>query len=544
MDLSSAAYFLNRNEEEAVAKSTADIFGLQYVNLSGYPFVREVIALVPEELALSYQIIPYLRVQDQVRIAAVDPQNEEMQAYLNQRATELGVKFKIAVISRASFQSGFAFYKKFADTPSLSNNQEKIPIGENITDIKSAAEAAKQTTVTELMNVAINGALKLGASDVHFEPYNDYFAIRYRIDGVLQDIAELGLDKYKQVLARIKYLAKIRLDISDHPQDGRFTFDNNPDETIDIRVSIMPTSGGESIVLRLLGQGSLIDNISKLGFRADAFNLLKGAISKPHGMILTSGPTGSGKTTTLYAALMTIRKPGTKIITLENPIEYRIDGIEQSQVDAAAHYDFAEALKASLRQDPDVLMVGEIRDQETAKTAIEAAMTGHLLLSTIHANSAPAVFVRLAEIGVEPYLLSGSINLIMAQRLVRKVCPHCLEKYTPPAEVWTDILKAFESIRDRLPREITDKLKNEPIELVRGKGCDKCNFLGFKGRQAIIECLEPSRELEILVGKKSSISDFEIKARELGMVTMEQDGLLKVLQFVTTPEEIWRATKG
>jgi type II secretory ATPase GspE/PulE/Tfp pilus assembly ATPase PilB-like protein len=338
------------------------------------------------------------------------------------------------------------------------------------------------------------------------------------------------------------------MDIEDKPQDGRFSFEYQNDEgnndSLDLRVSIMPSTYGESIVLRLLGQEKSILTLEKLGFRADALELIQKAISKPNGMILTSGPTGSGKTSTLYAVLMELKKPGVKIITLENPVEYRIEGIEQSQVKPGQGYEFAEGLKASLRQDPDILMIGEIRDPETAEVAVQASITGHLLLSTIHANSAPAVFARLLEIGVQPFLLSGSVNLIMAQRLVRKICPKCQEKYLVNEEIWKEIKTVLAPVKTRLSSNIQTLLSSEKVELVRGKGCKVCNNTGFSGRQVIVEVLSPDDEIETLISKKASIAEFEKTASKNGMVTMEQDGLVKVLEGITTVEEVWRVTKG
>jgi type IV pilus assembly protein PilB len=285
-------------------------------------------------------------------------------------------------------------------------------------------------------------------------------------------------------------------------------------------------------------------SLDKLGVRNDALAAIRTAISKPYGMILTSGPTGSGKSTTLYAILMELKKPGVKIITLENPVEYRIDGIEQSQVSAEAGYDFATALKASLRQDPDILMVGEIRDAETGETAVQAALTGHLLVSTIHANSAPAVFARLIEMGVKPFLLSGSINLIMAQRLVRKICDHCKEEYKPRPEVWQEAKNVLLPIAKRLPAKIGELLTSEAPTLMKGKGCKFCSETGFSGRQLIIEVLVPDENIESLIARKGTITEFKKAAAAQGMITMEQDGLIKSLEGTTTFEEVWRVTRG
>ena len=261
-------------------------------------------------------------------------------------------------------------------------------------------------------------------------------------------------------------------------------------------------------------------------------------------MILTSGPTGSGKTSTLYAILMALKKPGVKIITLENPVEYRIEGIEQSQIKPGQGYEFSDGLKASLRQDPDILMVGEIRDPDTAEIAVQASITGHLMLSTIHANNASSVYPRLLEIGIKPFLLSGAINLIMAQRLVRKVCSKCREEYSPDPSLWSDVKKALMPINDKLSPELQKILLSDLPKLVKGKGCKECNSTGFSGRAAIIEVLVPDETIEALVSKNGSIVEFAKAAIAQGMITMEQDGLSKALARQTTIEEVWRVTRG
>jgi len=379
---------------------------------------------------------------------------------------------------------------------------------------------------------------------VHFEPRETEFVTRYRVDGVLQDVVILPLPQYKSLLSRIKFMAKLRMDITDKPQDGSFSFLGPEGEKVDFRVSIMPSAYGESVVLRLLGQERSILKLEDLGFRRDAQVSIREAISKPHGMILTSGPTGSGKSSTLYAILLELKKPGVKIITLEDPVEFKIEGIEQSQVQPDKGYDFGEGLKASMRQDPDILMVGEIRDLETAETAVQAALTGHLLLSTIHANSAPAVYARLLEIGVRPFLLSGSINLIMAQRLVRKICPYCKEKYTPQPEIWKNVQAVMAPVKSRLNGQIAKILDDPSPELIHGVGCPRCNQTGYLGRQVVVEILIPNDIIENLIAKSATISEFEREAARMGMITMEQDGLSKALVGTTTVEEVWRVTRG
>jgi len=546
-DIDNTIYYLKREQEEKYAKEKAASLKIPYADLTQYPIISDILNTIPEQDVIRYRLVPYLKIGSELKIGAVDPTNKQLRAYIEDKAKSMGSKISVALISKTSFMCGVSCYQK-RDMEEMSKAEEKLKKDEGekeslkIVDIQSAAEAAKQSSTTQLLETIFRGAINLKASDIHFEPGEGDFLIRYRIDGVLQDVVHLPLLSFKQIVSRIKFLAKLRMDISNAPQDGRFSLEL--DEKLDLRVSIMPSAFGESIVLRLLGQEKSILRLDSLGFRSDALATIRNAISKPHGMILTSGPTGSGKTSTLYALITELKKPGVKIITLEDPIEYRIEGVEQSQVRPDQGYDFANGLRASLRQDPDILMVGEIRDAETAKIAIESALTGHLLLSTIHANSAPAVFVRLLEIGVKPFLMSGSINLIMAQRLVRTICPDCQEEYVPSPEIWQAVLQVLTPVKSSLPSEIAAKLIADPPKLRRGKGCPKCNNSGFSGRQVIVETLVPSAEIQTLIAKSASIAEFEAEAKRAGMITMEQDGLVKALSSSTTIEEVWRVTRG
>ncbi len=546
-NINNTIYFLNREQEEQHTKEKAEKIGLPYMDLSGYPLVKEILDLVPEAKAIQFQLIPYLKIGDSVKTGLVDPQNQATLDYIKELEAATKFKFTPTLISNSSFYYGVASYEKYRKAAQDKKDvieQKKAEPSLQITDLKSAAEAAKKVNTTNLLDTLLIGAIQLNASDIHFEPIEDAFLTRYRVDDILQDVVTLPLIQYKQLLSRIKFMSKLRMDISDKPQDGRFSFVGPDNISIDFRVSIMPSAFGESIVLRLLGQEKAILTLDKLGFRPDALEAIRKAIYRPHGMILTSGPTGSGKSSTLYATLAELKKPGVKIITLEDPVEYKIEGIEQSQVESEKGYTFADGLRASLRQDPNILMVGEIRDLETAEIAVQAALTGHLLLSTIHANSAPAVYARLLEFGVKPYLLSGSINLIMAQRLVRKICPDCQQIYTPQAEIWQNVVAVLAPIKTKLPAEIAAKLDQPSPQLVHGVGCAKCNTTGFSGRQVIVEILTPNDTIEKLISKSASISEFERAAAEMGMITMEQDGLTKALQNQTTIEEVWRVTRG
>lgn len=547
-DLKNTLYYLNREQEESHAQENAKKLGLPYIDLTSYPLVKEVLDIIPEEMAVRYKAVPYLKIGGEVKVGLVAPKNKETLDYLAKQSAVIKMKFSPTLISQSSFLYGAMSYKKLRQEEEEKKKSQKRPAADSgsikITDIQTAAEAAKKATTTKLLDTILLGGIQLNASDIHLEPEETDFLTRYRVDGVLQDVVHLPLPQYKQLLSRIKFMSKLRMDITDQPQDGRFSFIGIGDENIDFRVSLLPSAFGESVVMRLLGHEKSILTLDKLGFRPDALIVIREAISKPHGMILTSGPTGSGKSSTLYATLMELKKPGVKIITLEDPVEYKIEGIEQSQIKPAGGYGFAEGLRASLRQDPDILMVGEIRDTETAEIAVQAALTGHLLLSTIHANSAPAVYARLLEMGVKPFLLSGSINLIMAQRLVRKVCQFCREEYQPNPEIWTAVVASLRQIKLPLSQTILDKLNMPTPTLIRGRGCAKCNSTGYSGRQVIVEVLVPNETIEGLIAKSASISEFEKVAAAVGMVSMEQDGLMKALEGSTTIEEVWRVTRS
>lgn len=504
-DIDLALQQFNREDEEKEAKEKAASLNMTYVSLFSYPVAPEVLAVIPEEQAKEYQVISYLREGDNVHVATNNPENPKLMPFLTELEGAAKVKFQLAYCSESSLRYCLALYRTLLpDAP----QEAKVEVGKTqqanfeteIKNMENLQDKISEVSTSDLLNLIFAGAVKQDASDVHIEPEENDFRLRYRIDGVLQDAAKLPRETYKQLISRIKYLAKLKLDVT-HPQDGRFDIAVGEEE-IDIRVSMLPASYGESVVMRLLPKNKRFFDLNQLGFNPNAVKVIKEAISKPQGLVLNTGPTGSGKTTTLYAILQLLNQPGKKIITLENPVEYHIEGIEQVQIDMENKTGFFDALKSTLRQDPDILMVGEIRDPETANIALQAAMTGHLVLSTLHSNNAPAALARLMEMGIPPYLLAGSINLIIGQRLVRNICPNC-----------------------------------------QGKGCDACHGTGYKGRSAIIETLVPGAEIEKLITEQAPLRTFEETARKLGMKTMYEDGMEKVAAGITTKEEIERVTK-
>jgi len=402
--------------------------------------------------------------------------------------------------------------------------QKKV---KNIPSLKEKIELSLNRNTTEVLGIILIGAISLGASDIHIEPEESNVKFRARIDGMLQDILEMDIEKYRGLLSRIKLLSKLKLNVSDRPQDGRFSIIIGR-ENIEIRTSILPAENGESIVLRILNPKSLI-SLEALGLRKDLLEIFNKEIEKPNGMIIVTGPTGSGKTTTLYAFLKKINKPDIKIITLEDPIEYHLDGISQTQVDAKKGYGFASGLRSIMRQDPDAILVGEIRDLETAKTALQAALTGHLVFTTLHTNDAAGTIARLQALGEKAINISPAINMAIAQRLVRKVCKECskLEKATP------------EEIKI-IKKEVTDVPQN--LKIAKTKGCDQCNKTGYKGRISIFEALLVDEEIENFILTAPSIVALRNLAIKKGMTTVRQDGFMKVIEGITTIEEVERVT--
>jgi type IV pilus assembly protein PilB len=507
-DLDKALQIFSREDEEKVSKDHAKASNLPYVNLVGYPFTPDVLSIIPKQQATDNLVVSYYRMNDEVRVATPNPGNPNLVPFLKQMAAATNKKFYIYFCSESSLRYALAQLEFVREAPKtlekhiVSDEYIRSKFGAT-EDLKSIGERIATTPTTEILDIIFAGAIHLDGSDIHIEPIEAGARLRFRIDGMLEDISVLPMQTYSAVRNRIKYLSKLKLNVTEEPQDGRFDIQIGSQD-VDVRVSMIPGAWGEVIVCRLLNPSGAIVSMEELGFRPDALKKIEEAISKPNGAIFNTGPTGSGKTTTLYAILQKLNKPEVKIITLEDPIEYRIEGIDQSQINPSKNYDFASGLKHALRQDPDVIMVGEVRDKETAETALQAALTGHQVLTTLHTNSAPSSIPRLLDMGVKPFLLSGSINLIIAQRLVRKICKVC-----------------------------------------RGQNsatCTACKGTGYHGRVALIETMQITPRIEALIASSGTIGQFEAAAREDGMITMFQDGMQKVREGLTSESEVKRVT--
>jgi len=433
-------------------------------------------------------------------------------------------------------------------------------------------EELQEAPIAKAINIILEYAIKTRASDIHLEPREDLIHIRYRIDGLLREAMTLPKNVMSSLVSRIKIMSNLRIDEHRIPQDGRIKLEVG-DKKVAIRVSTLPIMDGEKVVMRILDESTKASSIEELGFRGAALDIIKRSLKRPHGMILVTGPTGSGKSTTLYSIISSLNNIGVNISTVEDPVEYRIQGVNQTQVNAKTGMTFANGLRALLRQDPDIIMVGEIRDDETAEIGVHSALTGHLVLSTLHTNNAGGTLPRLLDMHVEPFLIASTVNTVIAQRLVRKICPHCIEKYYPSENLVQELKKDFnltksfldegkeEEATDRrefserkiMPKHTEEKEKKEEKEdkkanslglvLYRGKGCTKCENTGYLKRIGIYEVLDVTDEIGELIVRKASAEEMEAFAIKNGMLTMQQDGFLKAMEGLTTVEEVLRVTR-
>ncbi len=527
------------SDKEKETRLMAENLGLPYINLVGFPIAQEALRIMPEAEAKSKQAIPFLYSENEVRIGVVDSNIDSIKL-VAELQREYPAHYLIYLISKNSFNEAFKHYagllKIKAVTGGVAISGTDIKKYQGVMkDFAKVNEVLKRASMTDTVTIIIAGALDMLASDIHVEAEETDIKVRYRIDGVLYTVAELNKTNWPALMARLKLLAKLKINVESKPQDGRFTISLDKDK-VDVRVSTIPTSFGESVVMRLLRSSATGLQFDDLGMRGRAYDILNEQIKRPNGMILTSGPTGSGKTTTLYAILNKLNNSETKIITLEDPVEYKLQGINQSQVDYSKGYDFATGLKAILRQDPDIVMVGEIRDPETAEIAINAALTGHLVISTIHTNSAAGSIPRLLSMGAKPFLMTPALDAIIGQRLVRILCKKCKVETKLDETTTAKVKKILSNLPDKSGYDAdTAKLK-----FYTATGCKECNNLGYKGRIGIYEVLTVTPEVEKAM-LKLNISESEVAEVAIagGMITMVQDGVLKALEGITSLEEVF-----
>lgn len=527
-------------EKEVAVAEEAQVAAVPYIDLTNFPVSTEALRALPQKIAEKNRAVCFFYSGEQLRIGAIAI-NDEVKELVYQLGDKFHVDVKTYLISEHSFDRVLKLYSNLPIVLPVSKDinitdEELEKFGVGINNLASLQAKFKNVSISDILILLVSSALKVNASDIHVEAEEKGVVVRYRIDGVLQDVALFPKEQWKQFVARIKLLAALKINITDRPQDGRVTL-RLSSGTLDVRVSTLPTTWGESIVMRILHSGNKGVTYDELGLRGNAYAKLKREVERPNGMVITTGPTGSGKTTTMYAVLRTLNKPGVKIITLEDPVEIKMDGINQSQVDPSHDYTFAKGLRSILRQDPDICMVGEIRDLETAEIAIQMALTGHLMLSTIHTNSASGAIPRFLSMGVKPFLLAPALNSVIGQRLVRRICESCREEVVLEAEILERVHKSLET----LPEEDKKTVDLKKLQFYKGKGCDVCSGLGYKGRVGIYEIFVMTKEIEEVI-LSSQVSEYVIQelAVKGGMVTMVQDGLLKALDKITTVDEVFR----
>jgi type IV pilus assembly protein PilB len=529
-------------EEETLFQLKSKILNIPLKKVNAEQISPDVLELIPEEASFNYKMAAVLKTGNSVQMGMVYPEDIGAQNALRFLANQQNFTYQIFLITPGDFSELFKRRKNIsAETKKALEELDKKDDGvSSITTKKSSMEAiADEAPIIKMVLVILRHAIEAKASDIHIEPGRDKLNVRFRMNGVLYPSLFLPLHVHLAIVVRIKILAGLKIDENRIPQDGRFSMKID-EKTIDFRVATFPTLYGEKVELRVLDSSTGARSFEDLGLEGRNLEVVKEAIKKPYGMILFTGPTGSGKTTSQYAILRILNQPSVNIVTVEDPIEYSIDGVNQSQVKPEIGYTFAAGLRQILRQDPNIIMVGEIRDEETANLAINAALTGHVVLSTLHTNTAVGAVPRLIDMGVRPFLIPSTLRLVIAQRLVRTLCPQCKVKVRPVEKVKNYILERVKN----LPESAKDELKIEsPLLLYSAKGCKACGFTGYAGRMGLFEVLSMTDEIASLVQNNATEGQVFKAAQKQGMLTMEQEGIIKVVKGLTTVEEIMRATE-
>lgn len=536
---------LHEKEEEEVTQVLAEKYELPYANLTDMTIDLDYLKLVPEKKSREGKIVVFQGVGKKIQVGLQNPNLDLTKNILE----ELGEKYEIQsfFVSLKSLENTWEKYKEVPRFEELSRgvidiSLEKIEKFISQTDsteklkenFLARIRSKEKKRISELLEIILGGALGTNASDVHFEPQEENVKIRLRFDGVLHDILIFKKEPFQFILSRIKLISEMKLNVKERAQDGRFSIKTKEAE-IEVRSSVLPGPYGESIVLRILNPKVIGVSLSELGLHSQLHEIVKKEIKRPNGMILTTGPTGSGKTTTLYAFLKEIKSPDIKIITIEEPIEYRLEGVTQTQTNTKKGYDFSTGLSSILRQDPDIIMVGEIRDTKAAGIALNAALTGHLVFSTLHTNDAAGTIPRLIELGANPNIIAPAVNLTIAQRLVRKLCPHCKQSYVPEKEEKSILEKTVNSFPQNTQKP---NLKN--LEIFKTGVCEKCSGIGYKGRTGIFEAIFIDGEMEKLILKNPSESEIKEASKKQEILNMQQNAILKILDGITSFEEVRR----
>jgi len=503
----------------------------------------ETLEQIPEETAKYYKMIPLRKKDKALEVGMVYPEDLKAQEALKFLARQGLFSYKVFLITPTTLNNLLKQYRTLKREVGRALEELETELeAEKIIRLPTVAEVERlveEAPITKIVAVILRHAVEGGASDIHIEPIRDRLRVRFRVLGILHSSIFLPLRIHPAVIARVKILSNLKIDETRIPQDGRFST-RIGDKDIDFRVSTFPTSLGEKVAIRVLDPTVGLKSFEQLGLEGRSFEVVKNSIKKPYGLILATGPTGSGKSTTLYAILQLLNKEGVNIVTLEDPIEYFIEGINQSQIKPEIGYDFAIGLRHVLRQDPNIIMVGEIRDEETASLATHAALTGHLVLSTLHTTNALGVIPRLIDLGIKPYLIPATLSIAIAQRLVRRLCDFCKKKIKPKKEISELILNEIENLPPLIKKDLQ---LPKSLFIYQAKGCKKCNNTGFSGRIAVFEVLSMTDQLSDIILKEPAEAKIQEEAKRQGMITMKQDGIMKILEGITTIEEVLRVAE-
>ncbi len=529
-------------EETEIAKVKSRLIGVPYKKFNLTEISDELLKIIPENISRTYKVFPLEKNKDMLVVGMLRPDDTKAQEALKFIAKQQRISLGVYLITPSDLEYVWRRYAPYGSeiqtaVRSLNLRAEEVS-GQKIIGLEENVSVSEEAPIIKIVASTLKEAINMKASDVHIEPQRSRLRIRFRIDGILKEVSSLPLQLHQPIVSRVKVLSNLKIDENRIPQDGRFRSVVYGKE-IDYRVATFPTPTGEKVAIRILDSSVGLKGLGELGLIGNDLEIVREGIKKPYGMILITGPTGSGKTTTLYAVLQELNKEDVNIVSLEDPVEYFIDGLNQSQVRPEIGYDFASGLRQIVRQDPDVIMVGEIRDRETSSLAVQAALTGHIVLSTLHTNDALGVVPRLIDLKVEPFLLPSSLNLMLAQRLISRVCPDCRKAEKASADVQIIIKKELGS----LPEKVKSNLKfKEPYEIYHGQGCKTCQNKGLVGRVAIFEVFRMTPELADIIGAGFTERNLFDESRRQNMITIRQDGILKALEGLVTIEEVLRET--
>jgi len=534
-------------DSEKLARAKAEDLGIPYIDLRDQMIPKEILELIPEKAARIYRFVPFRKDGDKLLIAFEDPADFQATEALDFIRDEKGFVSENYLCSKESIDFVLGQYgsaaKEVSEVLKEAEKEKQTKVAKLQAEIAAAEtkeeKITAETPVSKTVAIILRYAIQAKASDVHIEPLRENVIVRYRVDGVLHPVLNLPKTLHPAIVSRVKILANLKIDEQRKPQDGRFFLEIGKRE-IDLRVSVLPTVNGEKVVMRILDRETGVLTLEQLGVSGRGKTILEHQVKEPYGMVLVSGPTGSGKTTTLYALLSALNTPGVNIVTLEDPVEYQLPNINQSQVNYEVNYTFATGLRSIVRQDPDIIMVGEIRDNETADMAIHSALTGHVMLSTIHTNDAVGVIPRLIDMGVEPFLIASALSTVVSQRLVRKLCDKCKQEKVLDEKTTSMIRETLKGVPES---ELEGINLNGPLMVYEPEGCGQCSNTGYKGRLGLFEVLPVEGRFQEAINERLAVNELAKIAHEEGMIDLKQDGMIKVLRGLTTLEEVLRVTK-